>query len=259
MADVGALGGVAVTVCGVGKRFVLRGRLPGRPRGVVEALRDVDLEAGSGTIHAIVGPNGSGKSTLLRILVTLLIPDAGVVRLGDVDVVREPARARALVGFSAGDERSVYWRLTGRQNLQFFAALHHLGQVHRAVAEALAAVELEDVCDRPVMTYSQGMLRRLGLARALLHRPRLLVLDEPGRSLDPASREHLYEVLRRLRREAGTTMVIATHDLVEAAELSDDITVLEAGRVVARPRPGDPDALRAALGGRPLAARGMRV
>lgn len=239
----------AVEVSAVVKRFVVRGRIPGRSRGVVEALRGVDLVVPRGAICAVIGPNGSGKSTLLRLVVTLLLPDAGRVVVGGVDAVREPVLARRMVGFSSGNERGVYWRLTGRENLEFFAALHHVRHPDRAIADVLAVMDLSSVADRPVMTYSQGMLHRLGLARALLHRPEVLVLDEPGRSLDPPSRDHLHALLRRLRDDRQVSILLATHDLSEAACLADEVTILDRGLVSDRLRTTDPAALRRAWSG----------
>ncbi|CAN5670710.1 hypothetical protein BH20ACT2_BH20ACT2_05290 [soil metagenome] len=235
-------------VVGVRKQFVLRKFLPWKVRARVSALVGTDLPVEAGSIHAILGGNGSGKSTLLRILATLVIPDEGEAHLGDVDVIAHPAPARRLLGFSTGDERSVYLRLTGRQNLQFYAALHHLADPERAVAAALERVDLVGAADRPASTYSQGMARRLGLARAVLHEPPVLLLDEPTRSLDPVARDRFHEVLRDLREHHGTTVVLASHDLDEAAVLCDRVSLLHAGAVVDDLVPDDRSALRRALG-----------
>lgn len=230
------------------KQFVLRKFLPWRVSARVDALVGADLAVAPGAFHAILGGNGSGKSTLLRILATLVIPDEGQAHLGDVDVVAHPDRARRLLGFSTGDERSVYLRLTGRQNLQFYATLHHLADPEASVAAALERVDLVGAADRPASTYSQGMARRLGLARAVLHEPPVLLLDEPTRSLDPVARDRFHEVLRDLREHHGTTVVLATHDLDEAAVLCDRVSLLHAGAVVEDLVPDDRAALRSALG-----------
>jgi ABC-2 type transport system ATP-binding protein len=239
--------GAAIRVVRIGKVFRLRGLLPGRPKGRVTALQDVDLQVRTGTIHGLLGPNGSGKSTLLRILATLLLPSTGQAYVAGCDITNAPVLSRRQFGFSTGEERSFYWRLTGRENLAFYAALYHLPDGAARIAAGLEEFGLREVADRSVSTYSQGMLRRLGLARALLHRPPVLLLDEPARSLDPASRDHLHEILQRLRGDAQTSILIATHDLEEAAELCDAVTVLRAGRIVREIASPDRDSITLAL------------
>src|SRR5438445_5071077 len=202
---------------GLSKRFPLRRPLPWHSWKFVQALDSVDLDVANGSIHGIIGPNGSGKSTLLRLLATLILPTSGKVRVHDIDAVRQPGRVRQLIGFSTGEERSLYWRLTGRQNLEFFASLYHLDASAQVVADTLARLDLSEAADRPVMTYSQGMARRLGLARALPPPPRILLLDEPAKSLDPISRDRLHELLVTMREGQGTTILMATHDLAEAS------------------------------------------
>lgn len=234
---------LAIDVDGLTKVFNVRGLLPWRPRFRVEALTDVDLRVPAGSIQGIIGPNGSGKSTLLRILATLILPGSGKVRVGGVDVEQDSAGARRMIGFSTGEERSSYWRLTGRENLQFFASLQHLDTPARHIDATLEMLGLSDAADRPVMTYSQGMARRLGLARALIHQPRVLLLDEPARSLDPTAKEELHAILETARDERGTTIVIATHDLEEAVNLCDDVVILSRGRVVRDVVPSDPKKL----------------
>jgi ABC-2 type transport system ATP-binding protein len=238
---------VAIRVLSIGKMFRLRGLLPGRPKGVVTALHDVNLQVPRGAIQGLIGPNGSGKSTLLRILATLLLPNTGKAFVAGHDVTTAPLATRRHIGFSTGEERSFYWRLTGRQNLEFYAALDHLPDASGRVAAMLDQLGLTGVADRSVSTYSQGMLRRLGLGRALLHEPPVLLLDEPARSLDQSSRDHLHETLRRLRIERGTAILIATHDLEEAAALCDAVTVLRAGQVVREITRPDREGIQRAL------------
>ncbi|HLX88249.1 MAG TPA: ABC transporter ATP-binding protein, partial [Acidimicrobiales bacterium] len=151
-----------IEVVGVDKRF-----------GPVGALLQVDLAVAPGTITALMGRNGAGKSTLLRVLATSVLPDAGRAFVGGCDVARDPLRARRRLGLVLGDDRSYFWRLSGRQNLEFFARLHGVRRRSLAdrVAEALDAVELSDVAARRVDRYSTGMRARLGLARALLGEP----------------------------------------------------------------------------------------
>jgi len=237
----------AICATGVTKVFSAGGFLPGRPRHRVEALRGVDLAVEPGCIRGIIGANGSGKSTLLRILATLVLPTAGTVTVGELDVRREPLRVRRLLGFSTGEERSLYWRLTGRQNLEFYAALCDVREAAPRISEMLERLGLADSGDRPVSGYSQGMARRLALARALLHEPPIVLLDEPTRSLDPLGREAIHQAQLELWRERDTTVVMATHDLEEAAEVCDHVSVLNRGLMTAPLPAGDAGRLREAL------------
>lgn len=222
---------LAIRADGITKTFAVGGLLTGA-RQRVEALRGADLGVAAGTIHGIIGPNGSGKSTMLRILATLVLPDAGAATVAGHDVVAAPAAVRRSIGFSTGEERAAYWRLSARQNLQFVAALYDVADEETAIADALAWVGLTDAADRPVSGFSQGMARRLGLARALLHRPPVVFLDEPARSLDPVARDELHGVLAALRDGGATTVVLTTHDMAEAVAICDQVSVLRDGLVV---------------------------
>lgn len=222
----------AVVAIGLEKQFAVRGLLPWKPKGAVEALKGLDLTVADDTVHGVMGPNGSGKSTLLRILATLVTADTGTAAVGGRDVEHEGEAVRRLIGFSTGDERSLYWRLTARENLEFAAALHKLVDPAAAIETTLGLVNLEDHADRPVSGFSQGMARRLGLARALLHRPMILLLDEPTRSLDPVSRAEFHDVISRLRDDAGVTTLLTSHDLDEAAAVCDRVSILRDGRIV---------------------------
>jgi ABC-2 type transport system ATP-binding protein len=239
--------GTAITASGLHKRFVLRGWRPDRPKGFVDALVGVDLSVPVGNVHGVIGPNGSGKSTMLRILATLVLPDAGSATVEGFDVVASAREVRRRIGFSTGEERSVYWRLTARQNLEFAAALHRLADPASAVDMALAGAGLSDVADRPVSGFSQGMARRLGLARALLHSPPVLLLDEPTRSLDPAAREEFHDAVVALRDRSGVTVLLTTHDMAEASSMCDEVSILRAGRILSHGPPGDAVELDAEL------------
>jgi ABC-2 type transport system ATP-binding protein len=201
----------AIEVDGVRKRF-----------GDVEALRGVSLKVAPGEIVALLGPNGAGKSTLLRVIATLITPDEGTVRIGDHDAVAEPLAARASFGLMLGEERSLFWRLSGRQNLDFFGALQGLGreEASRRTAVLLDRFGLGDVADRRCGEYSTGMRARLGLARALIAEPPVLLLDEPARSLDPVAAADLRGLLTSLAGDGGTAVLYATHDLHDAAEVA---------------------------------------
>jgi ABC-2 type transport system ATP-binding protein len=238
----------AIDAADVEKSFAVRGWVPGRPKRVVHALRGASITVGPATVHGIMGPNGSGKSTLLRVLATLIVPDGGRASVGGFDTATQARDVRATIGFSTGDERSLYWRLSAQQNLEFAAALYRVQDVNAAIERALALVDLEGERSRPVSGFSQGMARRLGLARALLHEPRILLLDEPTRSLDPAARHEFHEVLLRLRAD-GVTTLLTTHDSPEAVAVCDRVSLLSSGRFVDEltPDADDSDALDEAV------------
>jgi len=199
----------------------------------IEALRGVDLAVDEGEILSLLGPNGAGKTTLLKILSCLVLPDRGTAIVGGQDTTRENAVKRRL-GFVHTDERSFYWRLSARENLRFFARLYDVPyrSTERRIDELLARVELTDAADRPFSGYSSGMKQRVSIARALLHDPPILLLDEPTRSLDPASAMRLRRfVVDELCRRDGKTILLATHDLREAETISHRVAILVRGRV----------------------------
>jgi ABC-2 type transport system ATP-binding protein len=203
-------------------------------RRTVTALDGIDLEAGRGRVFCLLGPNGAGKTTLLKILATLVLPDGGRALVEGHDVARKPGRAKAAVGFAVGDERSFYWRLTGRQNLEFFAALYGLrgGDRDRRVSELLRLAGLDEAADLRFNGYSTGMRQMLSFARALLADAAILLVDEPTRSLDPQAADRVRSFLRdELAGRQGKTVLWATHDLGEAADRADDIAVISRGRI----------------------------
>jgi ABC-2 type transport system ATP-binding protein len=199
----------------------------------VRALADVDLEVGRGEIVALLGENGAGKSTLIRILATTVLPDAGEVTLMGHDVVSAPASARAALGLMLGNERSWYWRLSGRRNLEFFGALYGLRRKAAAAnaAELLELVGLDASADRRVSDYSSGMRARLSLARALLREPPVILLDEPSQSLDPVAAAGFRDLITHAARERDSAVLLATHNLHEAAEVATHVVVLAHGKV----------------------------
>jgi ABC-2 type transport system ATP-binding protein len=211
----------AVVTSGLSKRL-----------GSVQALADVDLEVEWGELVALVGPNGAGKTTLIRVLSTIVLPDSGRVQVAGHDVVHEGAQVRRAVGLDLGGERAWYWRLTGRQNLEFFAALEGSSryEAQRIASTLLDDLGLADVGDRRVGRYSTGMRARLSLARALLGSPRVLLLDEPTASIDPISAAGFRDRLRAVARERRLGVLVSTHDLREAAG-ADRVVALANGRV----------------------------
>lgn len=198
----------------------------------IRAVDGVNLTVLAGSILAIMGPNGAGKTTLLRILAGLSIPSSGYAKICGLDAVQEDCRMRTLVGVSLGDDRSLYARLSGRQNLEFFAALHGLDrkEAGRRIDELGSTLEIP--LDQSVQASSAGIRQRLLIARALLHDPPVLLLDEPTKSLDPGSAEGLRVFIREtLARHLGKTVVIATHNLGEAESLGDEIAIMKQGRI----------------------------
>jgi ABC-2 type transport system ATP-binding protein len=218
----------------------------GRKATTVQALDDLCLNVPAGSLYGLLGPNGAGKTTALRILCTLLAPDAGSVRLAGVDALADPRAARRLLGYVA-QEVAIDKILTGRELLQLQGDLYHLRPRDRDVriGELIALLAMEEWIDRRCGTYSGGMRRRLDLASGLLHRPRLLVLDEPTVGLDLESRAAIWLVLRQLR-DQGTTVLLSSHYLEEVDALADRLAILEGGRAIAEGTPGE---LKAALGG----------
>jgi ABC-type multidrug transport system ATPase subunit len=184
----------------------------------------------------VLGPNGAGKSTLFRILSTLVLPDGGSATVEGLDLVRDAARVRRVVAPAACDERSLMWRLSARENLRVYGALHGLRGAALAarVDEVLSIVELHQAGERMAGAYSSGMRQRLLIARALLPGPRVLLLDEPTRSLDPLSARRFRAFLRDgLVRALGCTVLLATHSADEALELCTRVGVLHRGRLLA--------------------------
>ena len=201
-----------------------------RSFGRRRALSRVSFRAAQGEILGILGPNGAGKSTLLAILATLLRPTSGRVRYGGVTDTQGTA-LRARIGV-LGHDLFLYPELTARENLEFFAGLHAVPEPAHAADEALERAGLGARADDPVSTFSRGMRQRVALERALIHRPRLLLLDEPFTGLDDASASALVARLRELRR-AGAILVVATHDLEIADRLLDHALFLRDGRPAA--------------------------
>jgi ABC-2 type transport system ATP-binding protein len=230
----------AVVCEGLSKSFARRRSLaaalrhPLRRAGKIKALDGVDLAVRRGEIFGLLGPNGAGKTTLLKILSGLVLPDGGQARVDGADIARQEMAVRRAIGYVTSDERSFYWRLSGRQNLIFFARLFHVpaADIPRRVAELLQRVELTDKASEPFSAFSSGMKQRLAIARALLHAPPILFLDEPTRSLDPVTARHIRDFIRdKLSGEQGKTILLATHNLHEAASLCHRMAILNRGRV----------------------------
>jgi ABC-2 type transport system ATP-binding protein len=211
------------------------------------ALAGVDLEVPFGEVTALIGRNGAGKSTLIRVVATLVLPDEGTVVVDGFDVATHADQARRRLGLTLGEDRSFFWRLNARKNLEFFAALHGLPrkEARATCDEALEAVGLSPMAERRVDRFSTGMRSRLGIARALLGRPSVVLLDEPTRSLDPESAAEIQQLMGSLASDRGAAVLVATHDMEEAANLARQVVVMAQGKVVDRVDPqGDVEALR---------------
>lgn len=205
-------------------------------RSTTTVVSDVSLHADAGEFFGLLGPNGAGKTTLLKMLSTLIIPDEGSATIDGMDVVRDAASVRMRVSPCLAMERSLYHRLTARQNLEVYADLQGLERNERRtrIDDVLGAVSLADTGSKLVGQFSSGMLQRLLIARALLTRPRLLLLDEPTRSLDPISAREFRTFLREeLARQRGCAVILATHNAEEAFELCDRVGVLDRGHLLA--------------------------
>jgi len=214
-------------------------------KGGVRAVDGIDLSVAPGEIYGFLGPNGAGKSTTVLVLTTLLPPTAGTARVAGLDVVHRGAEVRRAIGASL-QESALDPFLTGREHMRLQSALHGLGgeERERRASELLERVGLTDAADRKVGGYSGGMKRRLDLGLALVHRPRLLFLDEPTTGLDPQSRAALWEEVRRLADD-GVTVFLTTQYLEEADVLADRVGIIDRGRIVAE---GTPAELKAAIG-----------
>jgi ABC-2 type transport system ATP-binding protein len=207
---------------------------PFRPRRMFTALTSINLDIEKGDRVAVLGPNGAGKTTLLKLVGGLLLPTEGEIVVNEYNTWRHNSAARKSVGFVMNEERSFFWRLTGRQNLEFFAVLDNLsGKCMRDRSEELMhLVGLEVHSDKPVSTYSAGMKQRLAIARSLIAEPEVLILDEPTRTLDPLACEELTDIIiERLHRSSGKTILIATHRLDEAIKLCNKVLVVNGGQV----------------------------
>src|SRR5215217_6096211 len=211
------------------------------------AVDRVSLHIERGELFGLLGQNGAGKTTLIKMLCTALLPSSGSASLMGYDVVKQARQVRERIGLVNGEERSFYWRLTGRQNLEFFAALYHVPGplARRRIDDLLRRVGLADDADRPFRTYSSGMRQKLGIARGLLSSPQVLFMDEPTRSLDPISAQAMRRLVAEyIIGELGSTVILATHSMAEAEELCDRVALIRTGRIVAH---GSVDQLRQTL------------
>lgn len=204
----------------------------------VVAVDGIDFVVQSGELFGLLGPNGAGKTTTVKMLTTLLLPTSGEARVLGYDIVKEPDPVRGRIGFIFGGERGLYWRLSGFDNLRYFASLYHVDPEvsKKRIPYLLELVGLQDRAQEKVEGYSRGMKQRLHIARTLLHEPEVLFLDEPTIGLDPVGARELREVIRNLHAEKKT-ILLTTHYMFEADALCERIAVINQGKIVALDTP----------------------
>jgi ABC-2 type transport system ATP-binding protein len=227
---------VIIETKGLRKSFRSRA---GREKKTVEAVQGVDLAVANGEIFGFLGPNGAGKTTTLRMLATLLEPDGGEATVAGVDLRKHPGEVRKRIGYVA-QGGSTWDDSTAREELVLHARMYGIGkaEAQRRAAAALQAFQLTEYADRKCKTYSGGQRRRVDIALGIIHQPRVVFLDEPTTGLDPQSRAHMWDEIRRLRRE-GMTIFITTHYLEEADALCDRVAIIDHGRIVAEGTPNE--------------------
>lgn len=205
-----------------------------RSSRAARALHAVSLKVERGEIFGLMGPNGAGKTTLLRVLATLILPSQGWARVSGADVVHDSGAVRRAIGLAAGEQRGFYWRLNGIENMEFFAGLLGLAptEARRRAERVLEMVDLLPYAREIVEYYSTGMRQRLGIARALLGKPRVLLLDEPTRSLDQHATQRIHDLIRHLAEETSMTVLLATHQPAEAAALCRRAAILVDGSIL---------------------------
>lgn len=213
----------------------------------VKAVDNVSFTVGEGEIFGLLGPNGAGKTTTIRVLLTLIKPTEGQINIMGINALARPSKVRQLAGYVPQDV-SVDGELTGFENILMYSKLYGIPRRGRkeAIDEILGYLDLQDRAGDMVSTYSGGMMRRLEIAQALVNRPKLLFLDEPSIGLDPSAKRAIWNLIRRLRDEFGTVVLINTHDMSEAETLCDRIGIMNRGKLVAIDSPAR---LEASVGG----------
>jgi sodium transport system ATP-binding protein len=226
-----------IEVHGLSKRFTL-GR--GRKAHLVQAVAEVDFAAADARITGLLGPNGAGKTTTLRMIAGLITPDAGRIAVDGIDVVAAPTRALARMGVLS-DARGLYTRLTARENIVYFARLQGMDDAaaNRRAEDLAGALEMVPLLDRRTEGFSQGERMKTALARALVHDPPNIILDEPTNGLDVLATRSLRAALRRLRDDFGKCIVFSTHIMQEVERLCDEVVIVSHGRTVARGTVGE--------------------
>ena len=200
----------------------------------VIGLDDVSLQISEGEVHGLLGPNGAGKTTLVKILSTILLPSSGQVKVLGHDVVQQPKQVRSVIGLLLGGDKGLYNKLTGRQNLEYWAALYDVPfcDTKKRIEKLIERVGLNDKADSKAETYSRGMKQRLHLARAMIGDAPILFFDEPTLGMDPIAARDFRKLIGELKSE-GKTLLIATHDMAEAEIVCDRVTLIDKGKILA--------------------------
>lgn len=221
----------AIEIKNLSKHFRTFGSFT-KPVERITVLDQISLTVNRGEIFALLGPNGAGKTTLIKTLCTLILPDEGEARIFGHDLSKESDAVKQCINLVVGEERSFYWRLTGRQNLEFFAALYGLygKEAENRIQDAAEIFEM-DYLDRRYQEYSTGMKQRLAFARCLLNDAELIFMDEPTRSLDPAAALNLKALIKCFAKEKKRTIFFATHRLEEIDDLADTVAILQKGKI----------------------------
>ena len=232
--------GPIIEVDGLARVYRSGGGLFRRRQHEIHAVRGISFSVGRGELFGVLGPNGAGKTTTIKMLVTLLLPTAGRARILGYDVVESPQEIRRRVGYVFGGDRGLYERLSGIDNLRYFAEIYGVpARAQRSrIGELLELVDLRGRERERVEGYSRGMRQRLHIARGLLHRPQVLFLDEPSIGIDPVGARELRTTVKALV-DTGTTVLLTTHYMFEADELCDRIAVVNGGQIVAMGSPAE--------------------
>jgi ABC-2 type transport system ATP-binding protein len=226
----------AITITDVAKTYEVKERISlfkSRPRAI-EALKNVNLRIEEGELFGLLGPNGAGKTTLIKCITTLLIPTRGKIVVNNFEVGKQDAQVRASLGCLLGGERSIYWKLTGRENLEYFAALYYLSSAKTKdqIERLSRLLNLDSLLDRSVETYSSGQKMTLVFARTLISEATILILDEPTNALDVPSAQALRRIIKTLNNE-GYTIIFTSHQMTEIEELCQRVAIVDHGTVIA--------------------------
>jgi len=231
----------AVDIINLNKQFVQDSGLtdslihPFR-RAYITALDNISFKIEKGELFGLLGPNGAGKTTLMKVLSTLILPTKGTAIVNGYDILKKPENVKKSIGLITCEERSFYWRLSGRQNLIFFAALRGIygSKAKKRINETLRLVGLEKEADKRFDSYSTGMKQRMAIARGLLSNPEILLMDEPTKGLDPLNAQKIRDFVKdELIKKRKKTIILATHNIVEAEQLCDRIAIINHGKIKA--------------------------
>jgi len=234
---------VAVFIEGMTKEYVTKRRkgLFKSEKHSVKALKGIDLEIPQGEFFGLLGPNGAGKTTLIKCLTTLLLPTSGKFTVNGFDGLKDSNKVRASIGAMLMGERGLYWKLTGKENLDYFAALYHIkpGVAKHRISRIVDDLGLGDFIERTVETYSSGQKMKLVFAKSLINDVPVLMLDEPTNTLDVKAARELRKMVKNLNQEEGKTILYSTHIMSEADELCDRVAIIDEGKIIALDSPHD--------------------